>query len=478
MQGSQRAASDDEGVWEDEPDADLAYPRAWSSIPFSQRMASRRRRDGGKTIPRSQPSSYRRTLPSRSNQEHNPEPTSRSAGTVDSVPMWSFIISYTFDIARTSLRFIRMPLAICVAICVVIYLLSLVLVYLGNTFLSVLSPLCWLPGVSSTPFCYIPRHAPDVTRWADYPSLVQMQKSRFEQLLDESVGSTGISLDIKRAEMATSDLITLVSVSDFQSREMLARHLKGFVADAKRTGRGLQTLSSRIAGAVDKYVLRLQFDSYSHGDPSVMAVNDYALHTIEQQQSRRNNVRDILWPFFTRSVEQVVRETFAEAMSVVQTQIARLIIEAEISLKALNDLEERLKTLSEFVVRENNTLTVERDELLGALWTMLGGNKRQLKHVNGHIFLLNSIGEYRRRAAVYVSATVQTLRGMSEDMEDLRRRVAAPELVGDKIPVEVHLRSIKIGLERLQADRDRTKAREEEIRSRMLGVEDHNTIEA
>ena len=70
-----------------------------------------------------------------------------------------------------------------------------------------------------------------------------------------------------------------------------------------------------------------------------------------------------------------------------------------------------------------------------------------------------------------------TLQGMSEDMEDLRQRVAAPDLVGDKIPVEVHLKSIRIGLERLQADRDRTKAREEETLRRILGIEDHDTTE-
>lgn len=210
---------------------------------------------------------------------------------------------------------------------------------------------------------------------------------------------------------------------------------------------------------------------------SVMAVNDYALHTIEAQQSRSNTALAILWPFGSHSVDKVVRETFAETMSVVEKQIARVVVEAEVSLKALNDLEEGLNTLSAFVARENLTLTNEREKLLGALWTMFGGNKRKIKHMNGHILLLNGIGDYRRRAMAHVSATLQTLQGMSEDMEDLRQRVAAPDLVGDKIPVEVHLKSIRIGLERLQADRDRTKAREEETLRRILGIEDQDTIE-
>jgi hypothetical protein len=58
-------------------------------------------------------------------------------------------------------------------------------------------------------------------------------------------------LEIKKAEMATTDLVTLVRVSDLKSRDMLADLLARFVDDAKKTGRGLQKLSSKVGGAVD-----------------------------------------------------------------------------------------------------------------------------------------------------------------------------------------------------------------------------------
>lgn len=93
------------------------------------------------------------------------------------------------------------------------------------------------------------RHAP---RWADYPGLVNVQSATFEQLLDESVGGSGLSLEMKKAEMATSDLVTLVRVSELKTKDVLAETLAEFVGDAKRAGRGLQKLSSKVAGAVDK----------------------------------------------------------------------------------------------------------------------------------------------------------------------------------------------------------------------------------
>jgi hypothetical protein len=82
-----------------------------------------------------------------------------------------------------------------------------------------------------------------------------MQSAKFEQLLDETSEGSGLSLEIKKAEMATADLTTLVRISDLKSRDLLADVLVEFVNDAKKAGSGLQRLSSKIGGAVDRYVL-------------------------------------------------------------------------------------------------------------------------------------------------------------------------------------------------------------------------------
>ena len=119
-----------------------------------------------------------------------------------------------------------------------------------------------------------------------------------------------------------------------------------------------------------------------------------------------------------------------------------------------------------------STISAAKEELLAELWTVLGGNKKKLRGLNQHQFLLRNIGAYRARAAAHVAAALQALEGMSEDMEDLRERVTAPELIGDKIPVEVHMKSIKAGLERLQQGRTRAQEREEETVRRLLGVDE------
>lgn len=89
-------------------------------------------------------------------------------------------------------------------------------------------------------------------RWADYPRLVDVQSASVEQLLDDSVGGSALSLNVKKAEMATSDLVTLIRISNLQSKDLLAESLSSFVDHARLTGRGLQKLSSKVGGAVDQ----------------------------------------------------------------------------------------------------------------------------------------------------------------------------------------------------------------------------------
>ena len=121
-------------------------------------------------------------------------------------------------------------------------------------------PICSLPIVSPMiPFCHWevfkgpPAHtsAGRPVRWADYPGLVDLQTKTFDQLLDESVGSKGLASEVKKAEMASNDLITLVRASDLKSRDQIAERLGKFVDDARGTGRSLHSLGSKINGAVD-----------------------------------------------------------------------------------------------------------------------------------------------------------------------------------------------------------------------------------
>ncbi|KAG5338122.1 hypothetical protein C0989_008200 [Termitomyces sp. Mn162] len=165
----------------------------------------------------------------------------------------SFTFRYFFDIFLTAVRLLRRPLGLLLFL----WLLAFVIGWVSHTLRGTFAPLCLLPGLYGSRFCEAPSPppvpgVPGPPRWADYPKLIDAQSTTFEHLLDGSVGGSGLSLEIKKAEMATSDLVTLVRVSNLKARNTLGDQLSEFVDDAKKTGRDLQRLSSKIGGAVDK----------------------------------------------------------------------------------------------------------------------------------------------------------------------------------------------------------------------------------
>lgn len=244
-------------VWEDVPNVNSAQPneqRLHSPSPAPSSLSSRDssiRKRRGRTQFIARPASTRRTLVKLRSNKGNSSPLveidpDRVKDAIATGTSNSF--HYILDVFSNAMRFLRWPLAILCAL----WILSFALTKVADSIRTVFSPFCWIPGISSTPVCYIA----DISkpRWADYPKLTEVQSTTFEQLLDEAVGSSGLSLEVKKAEMATADLITLVKVSDLRSRDLIIVSLEDFVSDAKAIGRSLQKLNSKVSGALDRYV--------------------------------------------------------------------------------------------------------------------------------------------------------------------------------------------------------------------------------
>ncbi|KAI0833648.1 hypothetical protein BC628DRAFT_1308328 [Trametes gibbosa] len=473
------ATHNSDGEWEDVPDTNLArgapptmLSRRSGSVASStsgtQRSGTRRRklmirvgrgsRPQSPAVPSPRPLVVPKQQIPKSRGEHRP--VIDRADVEDALRLGAAeAVRYSGAVISHASRLLKWPFAILFAC----WLLAVLVARLAGTLRFFASPLCILPGISSSFVCRAPQVRYDtngdaIPQWADYPKLVNIQTSNFEQLLDGSVGGSGLSLEIKKAEMASKDLITLVKYSQLKSKGLLAEALFDFVEDAKLTGQGLQKLTSKVNGAVDK----------------IMAINDYALRAIDSAQTKPQSLAlQILWPFASPAprTQAAVVEAFRRSMDVHADEMRRLVLELEVSEANLDRLDTHLLMLHDLCTRENLALGADRDDLLAQLWTRLGGNRGRLRGMDYNLALLRDLGEYRKRAAAHVAAAKQTLLAMSEDMEDLRERVAAPEIVGDSIPIEVHMQSIQSGLERLKEDRIRARARENQLMNKILGVD-------
>jgi hypothetical protein len=147
-----------------------------------------------------------------------------------------------------------------------------------------------------------------------------------------------------------------------------------------------------------------------------------------------------------------------------------MILEAEVNHQNIDALEEKLNTIHRIALRENATIDADREELLSYLWTRLGGNRKDLKNFDRNLGVLGALSTHRKAAQARVAAMLHVLQGVSQDMEDMRERVVAPNLAGSKVTPEIHMRCIRNGLERLTQGRRRARGVEEEARRKTLSA--------
>jgi hypothetical protein len=229
-----------------------------SASRSSASRSSARRRKPKATSPRRNAHGDHRL---RGPREPTPGPPShrpadvQGPGLLVALPSPADVLCYISDILGTVFRVLKIPISLVLATIACIYVLSLA----SGAIRTALAPICSIPIISlACPSLEpikpkpIPRSVP---RRPDFPTLINVGGKSLEALLDEAVEGPGLALEIKKAEMATSDLATLVRVSNLNSREVLADTLGKFVKDARKAGRGLTRFSSRVGGAVDKCVI-------------------------------------------------------------------------------------------------------------------------------------------------------------------------------------------------------------------------------
>ncbi|KAH9931856.1 uncharacterized protein B0H18DRAFT_952530 [Fomitopsis serialis] len=246
-----------------------------------------------------------------------------------------------------------------------------------------LSPVCLVPVISTTPFCiHRTTFSPTVNK---APHSADLDKSiglhgNFGGLLDTNADAGDIGTKLLQSEIATRDLVTLVRVSDLRSRNMLAGALVQLVEDAKRTGEGLHSLNATINGAVER----------------ITVVNDYAMSTMSAATVDDSPLSWIAttFSFYSGTPKVVIVQSYRDVMETLAAETERALLEASISAANLERLQEHLFTIHEICVREGLSLSDARAKLLSELWSVLGGNRDALRKAEGRLTLLAEVDQY------------------------------------------------------------------------------------
>lgn len=351
-------------------------------------------------------------------------------------------------------------------------LLSFLLIALftrGASFLTtsihgVLSPICLIPGSSylNLPFCGL--SLPQQTGQAEFKELMKVQ-SVFEDVLHSSIDGASLPLDMKRSEASIRDLKHVVHFSTLPSRNELGVEFQGFIDTARQASSDLTHFNSRIGRAVDQ-ILNINrwtiqiLDGISNKEASTGAV------------PRLISAMDLFSSFRAapRTVHEILFEQYLHHTKAIEEQISSLTIEAQALLGVLDNLDIRLDVIAGIATRDGIVAKGNRDELFEYLWTKLGGNRASVAKLNEQLRLLREVTTYRKTAWRHVSATVLKLQEIAAGLEDLRERVAEPEIIGirEEVPLSFHLENIRMGVERLEGVRGETRRMEGENYRRIL----------
>lgn len=399
-------------------------------------------------------------------------------------------LAFVVDILFLALGMIKKPLAWLLALYLVAGLMTMFSNLLTNSIYTALTPICRIPGVSllGLPICSYsspydghggtPTTIDATSNLSPDPEFEDLMaaQNRLSEVMDDTTASLSLPLSMKRSETGIRDLRQIVRFSSLSSRGELVFEFDGFIETARTTSYDLQKFNSHVGRAVDvtlstaRWTERILDDMSHQSDPSNSLLPRF--------------MASLLYPFtpvpFTKArlLDQYLVHT-----NLISAEISSLIDEAQALLLLLQNLEDRLEVIHSISFQSQQNAQISKDEILSHLWTLLGGNRAQLSKYNGHLHLLRQVGQYRSQAFAHVSGTILKLQAMGAELEELRTRVDAAGLEsgvkGSKeVPLEVHIESIRLGVERLEEGRQRAREVEKGYVRRVLDVSESGALGA
>jgi hypothetical protein len=376
------------------------------------------------------------------------------------------LLGYIFSVLKIALHHLKPLFGIVIALCLFGLLLQFAFrqaISLGSLgsipaiFGYIASP-CSIPGASHLPLICGSRET-TVTAPVEFEQLISVQ-SAFEDVVQSAAEGSTLPMAMKYSESSVRDLKHVVMYSNLPSKSSLVFEFEGFIETARMASSDLTKFNSRIGRAVDH----------------IISANRFTLQVIDgfaESDAHRGTVSRFLsntFSFFAPSglTEAHLLEQYLRQTSEVETQIHGLIAEAEALIKIMEDLDGRLDVIHGIVTRDGVHVKGSHDELFAQLWTKLGGNRSSVQKVQDQLALLRQVGTSRQTAWNFLQATLVRLQEIASGLEDLRERVAAPEIVGMDVPLQQHIHVIQMGVERLENQRENSRELQMESYRRIM----------
>ncbi|RIA96009.1 hypothetical protein C1645_756148 [Glomus cerebriforme] len=298
------------------------------------------------------------------------------------------------------------------------YIISM---FLNMIYLPATDLICNVTPYSNSVFSFCKSSIPNFT------AMVEAQVEAQERLLKQAaeLDSEGsLAHDIKKAELATKDLMLLVKYSNLKYKSMLTEKLEEFAKASFEANSDLQTLQVRAQTSLDNTLTYISF--------TLKAIEEFSGKVVSPRQERDlTKLHDSL-------------------MKLTDEDLRKLIYATDHALKALKRLDAMQSSIHEIAAQEEKLQEIGLEELLSDLWSLLGGNGVEKSIFEKNLRLLKNLDHQRKIAVERIAIIMEHLEKFQMQLNLLREETVTRLLVD--IPVEVQLTNIKKALMRLQND--------------------------
>lgn len=188
--------------------------------------------------------------------------------------------------------------------------------------------------------------------------------------------------------------------------------------------------------------------------------------TLEEKYSDRIMNAITLQP--GRTSRKAISYSYKLVIGALETQLQRLRYVGELVSHDLAAVDRHLSALYYLIVFETKSVSSSKEDLLPSLWTLLGGNRVAIRKFDENLSLLKRLKDCRNDATAQVGAALYMLETESQELESLRSTISYPALVGQDVPMEVHLRLVNMALERMADSHSNAPERYSEVYRSLL----------
>ncbi|RFU80678.1 hypothetical protein TARUN_1526 [Trichoderma arundinaceum] len=258
------------------------------------------------------------------------------------------------------------------------------------------------------PFLETEKSQRAASSFIDFTNLMEVQ-SGFESVLDKSTVGLSMPLELKRSEMATRSLRSLLKESEIAVREDFILELNGYIEKVGQVGSDLQTFYIHIGSTVDsvininRWTLRhINSLSMEPEAPSLPPVMAWAIRPLSffRPSEQAGNDRALL-------------DKYSEHIILVQDRLEKLIEEGRALSLLLYQGQTHLDAINEQAQRLSNAERVRSDSLISAIWTYIGRLIEEQRNFDEEIALLKKVD-------VQYANTISHLLSLIEELKDIR----------------------------------------------------------